>query len=382
MFDLLFKKTSTDKKIDNKLSKVILGFLGSEEISCTLPEVAPQWKTELETNYAELKAIADERILIYKNIVKPSSIFASPDNFSYIRLNGGYSNTSYKLSKKDGEVYISRIAGIGTESFIDRFAEWHNATQAAELGLNPRIIYSDKKGQQLSLYLSSPQPMTPEQLRLHPEYLSKIAIQLRTLHNSTKKFHNDVNIFERNKGLYALIEKSKLVLPEEYQPIKEHVEQIAQIFKQLTIQQVPCHNDAYYNNFLLSEGIIWLIDWEYSGNHDAMWDLAYFSSLAGLDEQQKNDLLSSYFNSSDFKSTHYIEYLRFIVYGLVVKDFLILWAFVQLANKNTSVSEAEFKKWSDDALIDSILIMSSEEFNNALHQLEEISQKSELSSFI
>lgn len=37
----------------------------------------------------------------------------------------------------------------------------------------------------------------------------------------------------------------------------------------------PCHNDLVAENFLKAEdGTIYLIDWEYSGMNDPMWDIA------------------------------------------------------------------------------------------------------------
>ena len=117
-----------------------------------------------------------------------------------------------------------------------------------------------------------------------------------------KKFHNNVNIFKRNADFYALIKDSEIALPEAYAPIRARTAQLESLFEKLNIPQVPCHNDTYYNNFLLSDGKLWLIDWEYSGNHDPIWDLAYFSNLAKLNEEQNTHLLTTYFNCLDFQS--------------------------------------------------------------------------------
>ena len=47
---------------------------------------------------------------------------------------------------------------------------------------------------------------------------------------------------------------------------------------------VPCHNDPWPGNLLDADGPdgrIYLIDWEYSGMNDPMWDLADLRSRPG-----------------------------------------------------------------------------------------------------
>jgi thiamine kinase-like enzyme len=374
----LWNGTAIKKEDKEKISERLLSFFGAKEIVCVLPGVNKALKHELETTYAQLREQACEKVLIYKHSIKPCLMFSSDvnaDSFKHIKLSGGYSNFTYKVSIHGGKTYISRIPGAGSESFIDRSAEWHNASIASELGLNPAIEYNDKKGSQLSECLLTPCPLTPTMLQQHSPYIIEIALQLKKLHRSPNKFQNDANIFKRNTRFRELIEQHHVVLPDEYEPIRKITAKLELIFQQLNIPQVPCHNDTYYNNFLLNEGKIWLIDWEYSGNHDAIWDLAYFSKLASLNEEQNTCLLEAYFNCQNVQSQHPLEYLRFIAYRIVINEFLILWTFVQIANKNTTVSEAELNQWSGNALKDSQHIMINKEFNEAVSLLEKAAQE-------
>lgn len=380
MFAFLFQKKASkpiSPELDEKLSRKILSYLGSEDIAESLPKAHPILKAELTSTYAGIMAIARERVLIFKRTLSPSALFKNPDSFDYIKLSGGYSNTTYKLSQPEpgAKAYISRIAGVGTDSFIDRKAEWQNASIAAELELNPTIVFNDQSGNQLSHCLPSPQALTPELLHEHPKYLAEIAEQLSKLHHSPKKFLNDASIFKRNAEFFARIQDSKQHLPEEYAPIRARTIELERLFARLDIPCMPCHNDTYYNNFLLSDGKLWLIDWEYSGNHDPMWDLAYFSSLAHLTEAQKALLLSKYFDCPDFKESHSLDYLRFIAYRLVIKDCLILWTYVQRVNNNLVVPEDELMMWANNALEEGKLILADEEFNKAVLLLEEASQE-------
>src|SRR5690554_4846991 len=51
---------------------------------------------------------------------------------------GGLTNRNVKLSR-DGESYVVRLAGRGTDRYINRAREAHNAGVAASLGLCPEV---------------------------------------------------------------------------------------------------------------------------------------------------------------------------------------------------------------------------------------------------
>lgn len=367
--------TSLDEQVHTKISMMLVSFVGRE-----IDSIAAQTSKSLKNALEAVYAANTERILIYQSTIRPSSLFnrETPYSFKYIKLAGGYSNFTFKVCLSAGISYISRIPGNGTELFIDRRAEWHNACIAAELGLNPPILVSDKQGSQLSLYVDQAQPLQPELLHRQPHYLADIALQLRTLHQSEKKFYNDANSFQRIKAFYTLIQQKKYFLPAAYLPIGEATVKLAELFVHLNIPQVPCHNDTYYNNFLLSKGRLWLIDWEYSGTNDPIWDLAYFANLAGLNAQQKQSLLTAYFQCDKIEDKYSLEYLRFIAYELVICDFLILWTYVQLGNNNTTVPEKEYQQWGEQRIKKGLQVLHDEVFINAVQRLKQAAQSAEL----
>ncbi|WP_372771239.1 phosphotransferase [Pseudoalteromonas sp.] len=59
-----------------------------------------------------------------------------------------------------------------------------------------------------------------------------------------------------------------------------------------------CHNDLVIENLLFSLSDSWIIDCEYVGLNDVYFDLAALSSSLKLSEQDKNQLLSVYFEQS------------------------------------------------------------------------------------
>ena len=365
MFRLFYKKDySLTESQQEKLNERIFSFIDSYQIVSSLPFVSRSFYQALKES-----AYVNFRILVYKCSLKPDPLFSGTFPETYSRLSGGYSNCTYKFCMQ-ARAYIARVPGRGTESFIDRAAESYNVEQASKLGLNPEIKYTDRKGTQISVCLDQPQSLTPELLKNNPHLLIAIAGQLKALHSSKKPFANDANIFKRNESFFELIKQHKLSLPVEYQSIKDLIQKIQAIFSKHNIKYRPCHNDTYFNNFLLSGNRVWIIDWEYSGNHDPIWDLAYFSKLSDLSEEQNQILLAAYFSDTKFKANHCLEYQRFIAYKLVIDDFVLLWAYVQIANKNNSVTPVMIMEWANGALKSALAIMQDPKFKKAISILE------------
>lgn len=68
-------------------------------------------------------------------------------------LPGGLTNSNYKVTVNN-VAYAVRIAGPGTEEYLNRPAEKHAATLMAELNINaPVIWYDEKTGCQVCLYI-------------------------------------------------------------------------------------------------------------------------------------------------------------------------------------------------------------------------------------
>src|SRR5699024_115602 len=80
----------------------------------------------------------------------------------------------------------------------------------------------------------------------------------------------------------------------------------------------PCHNDTVPENFIKGKDNMYLIDWEYSGANDPMWDLAAHIIECDFDEDEEELFLQKYYN------TDYIEgkYKRKILIYKICQDFL------------------------------------------------------------
>ena len=91
-------------------------------------------------------------------------------------------------------------------------------------------------------------------------------------------------IFENKVSLYA-----------DWQDVKKQVVDI-KCSVDGNQERVPCHNDSLVDNWVLDENNrLFLIDWEYSGMNEPMWDLSCLSIEANYTDKEDLLLLSAYY---------------------------------------------------------------------------------------
>ena len=99
--------------------------------------------------------------------------------------------------------------------------------------------------------------------------------------------------------------------------------------------RVPCNNDLLPANFIDDGEKLWLIDYEYSGNNDACFELGNIWSEADLPKEALFDLVSAYYGKERPEKV-----ARAWLYALLAKYGWSLWASIQ-----SSVSDLDFDFW-------------------------------------
>jgi len=82
------------------------------------------------------------------------------------------------------------------------------------------------------------------------------------------------------------------------------------------------HNDLWLNNFLDDGENLWLVDWEFAGSGNGVYDLTTIALSGKYDEVQKSAFLDAYGAPAD--SLAAMDASRFEVYF-----FEAVWALVQ-----------------------------------------------------
>ena len=84
---------------------------------------------------------------------------------------------------------------------------------------------------------------------------------------------------------------------------------------------------------------MYLIDFEYCGNNDPMWDPADLSVEGGFTPEQDRVLLTAYFDLST-DDVHHLEYrhdvARFVLFKALVDFLWTLWGLIQHMNGNSA----------------------------------------------
>ncbi len=251
------------------------------------------------------------------------------DSFTFDRL-GGLTNLVFQVSGPDDTV-ILRIPGEGTEEYIDRAVEAHNAKVAAEAGVSADVLYANpENGVMLFGFIGGCETMTPETFPATPGAPARAGEVLRKLHQSGKTFEFRFELFSMIDDYLGVLDKLGAELPEGYHDVVKEAEGVRAALDSQPIQLAPCHCDPLCENFLDNGDRMWVVDWEYSGMNDPMWDLGDLSVEAGFSDDHDREMMEAYCGGAPADS----EYGRMVIYKALSDLLWTLWGLIQHANEN------------------------------------------------
>ena len=239
----------------------------------------------------------------------------------YTRLErlGGLTNRTYKTTLENGEIYVVRIPGEGTGDMICRADEKISTTLACSLGVDAPLLYFGDGGEKVSRYIPKAQTLCAAALQ-EPERIAQAAELLRRVHTCGIDTKVPFQVFSMAESYEGIIKKNGVPMYADYPEIKEAVAAIRQSLPEPAL--VPCHNDPLCENWVQGADKLYLLDWEYAGMNDPMWDLADVSIEAGYTQAQDNQLLESYLQRKPTGE----EQRRFLANKIYVDYLWTLWA--------------------------------------------------------
>ena len=246
-------------------------------------------------------------------------------------LSGGLTNRNFRVDTAQG-VFVARVSSNSSDLLaIDRTSEFHNSTIAGDAGVGARVL-DFLAGQGLLLISFIPgKTFGADDVAAN---LPRIASSLRNLH-ALDSFDHEFNMFTTQRNYQGIIQDQGFRLPEAYLEFAPRVAEIKRAFQVLAEPLVPCNNDLLPGNFIDDGTKIWLIDYEYSGNNDACFEIGNVWAEAFLPIDALEELVSAYYG------THRPEKVaRAWLWALMAKYGWTLWASIQ-----SSVSDIEFDFW-------------------------------------
>lgn len=249
------------------------------------------------------------------------------DEWKSIERLGGMTNHSYKIIRNDEEEYLVRIPGDGTEEMINREDERKSTELGCNLGIDSPLIYFNGDGRKIMKFIHNPQPMSEEVMR-RSENLIQAANIFHKLHTCGVDTGVRFEVFEMAELYEKIIHDGGVAIYEDYDDVKATVMKIkTEIDKDGEPPKVPCHNDSLMGNWVLDgDGKLYLIDWEYSGMNEAMWDLSCLSIEAEYSPDNDEELLTAYYG----RNVTVNEKKRFIAAKLYVDYLWTLWGLTRV----------------------------------------------------
>ncbi len=283
------------------------------------------------------------------------------DHIAAIPALRGFSGTPLRMGGMTNRVYrlgphVLRIPGEGTEAYINRTHEAVAARLAADCGVGARVIHADPaSGVMVTALIEGAVTMTPDAFRSRSGAVARAAVALRRLHRSGAQFPAQFALFPMIDAYLALLAATDVALPEGYHAVVAEAASVRAALDALPVQSVACHCDPLCENFLDTSDGMMIVDWEYSGMNDPMWDLGDLSVEAQFDAGQDAALLHAYFDGPADPADHG----RMVIYKAMCDLLWTLWGLIQLANANPA---DDFRAYADTRFARCRALMATPEF--------------------
>lgn len=240
---------------------------------------------------------------------------------------GGMTNLNY-LVEVDEQRYVVRLPGNGTSSFINRAQELRNLELGSALGINPELIYFNvNNGMKITQEIQGAKTIAKEEL--NQALLEKVAKTFRILHDSEEVMTNQFTLFTTMDDYESLALQANSDFYDGFSEVKQEVEELKAEYSKMLVKQTPCHIDPACSNFLVNQdGNIYLIDWEYGGMFDPLWDVAAFSLEAGLTLEKEMSFYHLYFQ----RAIHEDEARRLLIHQIFQDYLWSLWTLFKEGN--------------------------------------------------
>jgi thiamine kinase-like enzyme len=276
---------------------------------------------------------------------------------------GGLTNLVYRITTADKD-YVLRIAGPGTEEFIDRRVEEHNSRSAAAAGVAPEVIFFDASDGLMLMPHINGETMSPEGFRSTPGAPTRAARAFRELHRSGQTFDFRFELFSMIDDYLAILDRLGATLPDGYHDVVREAESVREVLDAKPAELAPCHCDPLCENFLDTGEAMWIVDWEYSGMNDPLWDLGDLSVEAGLDAAGDRELMEAYCDGPVPEAV----FGRMVIYKAMCDLLWTLWGLIQHANDNPA---EDFWAYSIERFERCKALMATEEFAAHLRAVRE-----------
>ena len=273
----------------------------------------------------------DQGLSLARAALRDIAMFWHPDesDVEITRL-GGLTNLVFRVDH-GGEQYVLRIPGKGTEEYINRANEEQAAREAARAGVSPDVLCFDaKSGVMVTRLVDHAVTMSADRFKTIAGSPARAGEVFRKLHRSGAKFSFRFELFSMIDGYLKILATRDIELPAGYHDVVREAETVRSALNAHPLPLVACHCDPLCENILDVGRRMWLVDWEYSGMNDPLWDLGDLAVEGQFDATQEEAMIGAYFDGEPTSA----ERGRIVIYKAMCDLLWTLWGLIQHANKN------------------------------------------------
>ncbi len=237
-------------------------------------------------------------------------------------LTGGITNENFRI-EVGGDVFVLRIPGADTELLgIVRATECAVSQLAGELGIGPEVFYViEPEGYLVTSFIEGKLP-PPEELG-KKENIRRVAETLQRVH-TMQAIEETFSPFRVVKDSAEIARRFQVKFPDNFAWLIKKMDEAEAALAKAPFTPCLCHNDLLNANFL-DDGKIRILDWEYAGMGDPVFDLANFAVHHQFSEEQDRWLLEFYFGEVTPANWARLKLLK------TISDFReAMWAMVQI----------------------------------------------------
>ncbi len=276
-------------------------------------------------------------------------------------IEGGMTNRNFRVRTPSGDYIVRVSVAQAGELGIDRDNEHHNSALAAEVGVGAPVIARVRDPEALVVRFVDGVTMTPQEFT-DPGRISALAAALRTLHTA-RPFARDFNMVDVQARYLQIVTENDYPLPGDYDRYADRARTVGELLSRTRERTAPCHNDLMPGNFIESDGPgshLWIVDYEYSGNNDPLYDLGDAINELELSPAQAEHLVAEYHGEARPR-----ELARARLWSLMSKYGWCLWGSIRIG----ATGDPEIIEWARALWERAVWEFESPEFEELLAQV-------------
>jgi thiamine kinase-like enzyme len=258
---------------------------------------------------------ADQRFADQMDQVSAAADVLRGQRLGWRQLFGGLAHVTYAVSTEAGDRYVVKFLTQEMDDFglmipIDDLIA--NTAAAGESGVGARVVQALPEVPALVLEFIDGRTLDTPDLA-QADYIPRISRALRDLHANAPPMRNATVIWKFLDDYLVLIDKHSLKCPPgilEWLPTMRRIQAALAVS---ALPPVPSNNDLLAKN-VMDDGRIRIIDYDFSGMNDPMFDVGDLAMEGDYNPDQIRIACEAYFGAHDP-----VQYARASLFGIAAQ---------------------------------------------------------------